>query len=160
MNRATKIFIPVLLSLLFPLYGVVQAKNVDIVEGDNGKLLLFGQDGRDAAIRSSEIRDPFNWPDTMMDTYDFMHQETSALFADYTLSGIIYNPARPLAIINNTLLGEGDILDGTYVVAIEPDNVLLQQGTHQFVMEFEELIIEMTSEGVSPKKGSSANGTK
>lgn len=52
-------------------------------------------------------------------------QETVGL----TLSGILWDAARPLAVVNGTPVAVGDDIDGFRVTEITPERVVLSDGT-------------------------------
>ena len=57
-----------------------------------------------------------------------------------TLRGLsVTTTGRNLAIINETILREGDVIDGNAVVRIEPDQVVLQKDGREFILQLEEL---------------------
>lgn len=135
----------VLLSQAVP--ATVQALEAE--EGDNGKMLLFEAKEERQSIRvtGAQVRDPFNWGPEVVNEYLQQYQEYSVkIFKELTLSGIIWSTSRPMAIIDNTLLGEGDSINSIYVVKIDPSSVLLQKESEQYTLEFEEMIIDLGSE--------------
>jgi len=48
------------------------------------------------------------------------------------LSGILWDPGAPLAVINGQMVGVGQDVDGYQVVDISPDRVSLTDGTQTF----------------------------
>ena len=46
-----------------------------------------------------------------------------------TLSGILWDPQKPIAILNDQMVSVGDELDDYQVLEIRPDRVLLSDGT-------------------------------
>src|SRR4030042_1362392 len=55
-----------------------------------------------------------------------------------TLTGIIYSPAAPLAVINDEVLAEGDDIAGYTVLDITERTVQLQKGNEGFTLKLEE----------------------
>lgn len=51
---------------------------------------------------------------------------TSYLFGELILKGIVWDSQRPLAIINEEVVGEGSIIKGMQIKRIEPDHVVLE----------------------------------
>ena len=48
------------------------------------------------------------------------------------LSGIVWDEAGPIAIINNEIFGVGDVIEGNTIVEIKKDRVILSDGTTAF----------------------------
>jgi hypothetical protein len=65
---------------------------------------------------------------------------SDALSMGYTIEGIVWNDADPLAIIDNQVVGVGEMLDdGSIVTEISPDTVrFTKQGTNYFLVFREE----------------------
>ncbi len=55
----------------------------------------------------------------------------------FNLTGILWDPKTPQAIINDTVVGVGDRISGQTVIAIESDKVILNDGiqSHELRME-------------------------
>ncbi|MBU8932383.1 MAG: general secretion pathway protein GspB [candidate division Zixibacteria bacterium] len=53
---------------------------------------------------------------------------------NWVLSGIVFNPDQPMAIINNTTVGIGDMVDQAKVIAIERKRVTLNYRGSQITL--------------------------
>ncbi|HOL66751.1 MAG TPA: SPOR domain-containing protein, partial [bacterium] len=62
-------------------------------------------------------------------------KETRPGLPTFTLSGIIYDRARPLAIINEQVCTESERLEGYQVYRIYPDRVVLKSSEHTLVLK-------------------------
>lgn len=51
------------------------------------------------------------------------------------LTGIMYSPTYPRAIINGNLVSEGDTVDGVSIIKIFPDKILLNLNGEEFYLE-------------------------
>lgn len=75
----------------------------------------------------SSIRDPFTR----------QKQLTSRLgSSDLVLSGIIWEEEKPIALINDQLLMEGEAIGDFKVVKIMRDEVILARGAERFILKF------------------------
>jgi hypothetical protein len=54
------------------------------------------------------------------------------------LKGIIYSPAMPLAIINDEVLSEGDMVAGYVIIEIKEKEVTLEKDNKGFTLKLEE----------------------
>ena len=54
-----------------------------------------------------------------------------------TLNGIMYTPTSPQAIINDTIVTEGDMVSGFSVVKISPESVMVSSGEEEFELELQ-----------------------
>lgn len=63
-----------------------------------------------------------------------------------TLSGIAWDEKSPSAIINDQIVGVGDQIGGSTVVAIRPNSVVLNDGEHDF-----ELSVSRQKTGSPPR---------
>lgn len=63
----------------------------------------------------------------------FMPRKTKArTFTELTLDGILWDKRKPLAVINDEMVGIGDTVGGNTVVDIKEDRVILNDGTTNF----------------------------
>jgi hypothetical protein len=64
---------------------------------------------------------------------------TNALSLGYTIEGIVWDEASPLALINNQVVGTGDRLnDGSLIVEITPKRVRFTKNGKKYFLEFRE----------------------
>ncbi len=54
------------------------------------------------------------------------------------LKGVIYSPAMPLAIINDEVLTEGDMVAGYVIIEITEKAVVLEKDNKEFTLKLEE----------------------
>jgi len=57
--------------------------------------------------------------------------------SNLTLNGIIWDSAKPKAMINNSTVSEGDKIGGYTVKNIESDKVILRDGEEELVLKLE-----------------------
>ncbi len=62
----------------------------------------------------------------------FLHSGTESSTSELHLSGILWDPHQPLAIINGTTVSRGDNVAGCRVVEIQQDQVDLTDGTQTY----------------------------
>jgi len=56
-----------------------------------------------------------------------------------SLNGIIFNKDMPVAVINNTIAKEGDLIaNNTKIVSIKRDSVILNDGSKDFELKLRE----------------------
>ena len=54
--------------------------------------------------------------------------------ASFELTGIIYDPKKPLAVINGSLIGVGEMVDGAEVIEIKKRNVIIRYRNKEIVL--------------------------
>lgn len=135
--------------IILLMLGLTSAYAMRAVEGDGGKVLLLEEkeERRSVLATGVQVRDPFNWPQEVLFQYQEKFAEYAAsVFSELVLSGIIWNNEKPLAIIDNRVLSEGDQIREIMVVEINRDSVLLQKGMELYTLEFNEQIIDLGTE--------------
>ena len=55
-------------------------------------------------------------------------------YEDYNLSAVIYDPQKPVAIINNSILYKGDYIKGAKIISIKPGQVILQKNKQNYTI--------------------------
>ena len=96
------------------------------------------------SLETAAVRDPFSWPPLQISRFQAAEEEAVAdPFADLNLSGIIWDKNRPLAIINDQLVGEGDRINNTIVEDITKETVLLTYKGKGYYLEFEPFLLEL-----------------
>jgi len=55
----------------------------------------------------------------------------------FTLNGIIYSRTTPVAIINGRSCREGEVVDGAYVTAINPDAVVITSNDREYTLRLQ-----------------------
>ncbi len=104
---------------------------------------------RPEKIRSGDInitegtdRDPFNWSAEQAGSFRKMEEYRQLEQPiDINLSGIIWDNHRPLAVLNNMIVAEGDTIDNLLVIDIYPEEVLVQQKNVLHTLKFNPLLL-------------------
>ena len=79
----------------------------------------------------AEERDPF------VSILDLQLQNARADLSGINLKGIIWSANRPVAILNDTLVTEGDVFSGFKMAKIDKNNVTLTLGKETYVLSLE-----------------------
>lgn len=87
-------------------------------------------------------RDPF------VSILDLQQQKMKVDLSKVSLKGIIWEAARPVAIINDTLVTVGDEFFGFIVASIDKDKVTLTMGKESYMLAIEDVF----SQGQAPIK--------
>ncbi|MDD5449290.1 MAG: hypothetical protein PHO42_01655 [Candidatus Omnitrophica bacterium] len=89
--------------------------------------LLEQVSSQDAPVNISSLHDPFAR----------QRQPAARLgSSDLVLSGIIWEEERPVALINDRAIAEGEQIAGFKVVKIMQDEVILARGSDRFILKF------------------------
>ena len=67
----------------------------------------------------------------------FSSGQADSTMSDLTLSGIVWNKSRPKAMIGDAIVVKGDTIGNNRVVDIQPDKVILNDGTKDFELRIE-----------------------
>jgi len=67
----------------------------------------------------------------------FVSSQTASTMTGLTLGGIIWNKTNPKAMIGDTIVVKGDTIGANKVVDIQPDKVILNDGTKDFELKLE-----------------------
>jgi hypothetical protein len=129
---------------------------VKVVETVQGKVLVGSKplEAGEDRITDSGSRDPFNWSEEFIAQYLARMRSKQDLFVGLQLSGIVWNPQTPLAIINKELLKEGEMVENVTVLKISKDSVLLAREGVLHTLYFQQRIIDLGSESARKDKGS------
>lgn len=93
-------------------------------------------------------RDPFNWPASQIKKFKSHDRKNrTVLFAGLSLTGIIWDKKKPIAVINGKMLGVGDTIKGAKVKKIQKESVLLRKHGTNYTLEFKPAIL-----GLEPRK--------
>jgi len=86
---------------------------------------------------SVSIQEIASGTDVSQGTFQFraVDMEMPLELADFRLSGILYDQKKPLAIINKRILGEGALINGAYILEIQPDYVRLSRKDKEFTLK-------------------------
>ena len=77
--------------------------------------------------RSSLARDPFNWGREQQRRLVEEEKAAADPFTDVSLQAILWTPDHPQAMLNKTMVQEGDMVDGIQVVTIARDHIRLRK---------------------------------
>lgn len=67
----------------------------------------------------------------------FVSGSTGAAATELALNGIIWNKVKPKAMIGDAIVVKGDVVGGNRVVDIQPNKVILNDGTKEFELKME-----------------------
>ena len=85
-------------------------------------------------------RDPFNWSQALMEKYNKKSQPAGdAIFKEFQLLGILWDNKMPVAIIDDQVLHEGDVIRGVTVRTISRNEVLLLHKNEHYTLHFSAL---------------------
>lgn len=97
---------------------------------EKAEVLLIRQEKlqRQEAAAAVPERDPFNWSRAQINRFkDQEPKLRSSTVAGLTLSGIIWDRKKPLAIINDRVVSVGDTVKGATILEILKDMVVFEQ---------------------------------
>jgi hypothetical protein len=128
---------------------------VELVETGSGKVLIGSTTHEDGALQRNDAgsRDPFNWSDEFVEQYLAGMRSQQDLFGGLQMSGIVWNPQAPLAIINNVLVKEGERVEKVMVVKIFQDSVLLEKDGLRHTLHFQQRIIDLGTQHIKGAGG-------
>jgi hypothetical protein len=128
---------------------------VELVETGSGKVLIGSTTREDGSQQSNDAgsRDPFNWSDAFVDQYLSRMRSKQDLFGGLQMSGIVWDPQAPLAIINNVLVKEGEKVEKVMVVKIFQDSVLLEKDGLRHTLHFQQRIIDLGTQHIKGAGG-------
>lgn len=144
------------LALFFGLAGPGGALGaVELVETGAGKVLIGSTTHEDGARQRNDAgtRDPFNWSDEFVEQYLAGMRSKQDLFGGLQMSGIVWDPQAPLAIINNVLVKEGERVEKVMVVKIFQDSVLLEKDGLRHTLHFQQRIIDLGTQHTKGAEG-------
>lgn len=113
--------------------------SLDVVTTPDGPVFVKTVVAKESRKQEKRIRDPFKWSDEVLQQNESQEVEKKDYFKDFKLSGIIWDVKLPFAVIDDTLLGEGDEIKGVTVKAIFKDEVVLEKDNVYHSLAFEEL---------------------
>ncbi len=67
----------------------------------------------------------------------FASGQTASTASELTLNGIIWNKTKPKAMIGDAIVVKGDLLGTNKVIDIQPNKVILNDGTKDFELRIE-----------------------
>ncbi|MBU0485840.1 MAG: hypothetical protein KKB30_15155 [Proteobacteria bacterium] len=119
-------------------------------EQSTDKVLIIRADKIAETAISQEIavspRDPFNWPPEQINKFNYLEKKQKEdPFSGLKLLGIIWNKEKPLAIINDNLVSQGDTIKDVYIREISPQQVMLESMGRYHTLELSTKIINLGS---------------
>ncbi len=81
-------------------------------------------------------RDPFNWSARQRARLRQALEATENPFTDITMQAILWNSSSPQAVVNKTLVHEGDMVEGISVTAIGRDHISLRKNNKRHTLFF------------------------
>ncbi len=127
--------------LLSPLATAVADDDLNMLTINPDRLQTFNGAGDDLYVD----RDPFNWPPEQIARFKALHEERTKVdpFASLTLTGVMWDQAHPLAIINDKLIGINDTINGSTVTDITKETVVLKNGNLFHTLQFRAIAFEL-----------------
>jgi hypothetical protein len=115
----------------------------EVIGSKDGSILLRKpvRDDRSMIVTTAQpARDPFNWAgDALVINREQSPRSDDAIFANIHLSGILFDEKMPLAIIDDSLVKEGDIISGVVVRSISQNEVVVEHEQQLHTLRFSEL---------------------
>ena len=93
-----------------------------------------GLERRDATVQTSEYTNPFLSPLKKKSAAELIFPAPKGL----TLEGIIAQPERTAALVNDMIVRTGDTIDGKTIVEIKDKSVVLKDTDYHYILNFEE----------------------
>jgi hypothetical protein len=131
----------VVLSAIGP-FSFFQGWALEAIETPDGLVLqkTVGPEERTQALGKESARDPFNWSQILMERYKKKSQPAEdSVFKEFQLLGILWDNKMPLAIIDDQVLHEGDMIKGVTVRTISRNEVLLLHENKSYTLRFSAL---------------------
>lgn len=89
-------------------------------------------------------RDPFNWSREQINYFKSRSpREASNSIAGLTLTGILWDDKKPLAIINNAIAGVGDTVNDSVIKEVRRDLVIIEQAGIRYTLWLEPVLTKM-----------------
>ena len=119
--------------------GCVALESVATAEG---LALVRAEDsGTIVQKKATDLRNPFAWTEAVtVQREASMPKPEPEIFRQLVLSGIIWDNRTPLAVIDDTLLAEGDTVEGVTVRNIFHDEVLVEKDNEYYSLRFPDLL--------------------
>lgn len=146
-----------LLILLQPMVGAT----FEAITTQEGLILVQdSKDGQKSAMGHPEgDRNPFMWPPELIEKHRKLEDNNvKQIFEQLQLTGIIWDETEPMAIIDDTLVREGEWVNGVRVRTIFRNEVLLEQNSQHHFIKFEELLELENFDASSEKQTGGSNG--
>ena len=136
-----------ILAMVFLFIGILfiagSALGYDVVSSGDGVILARypeQAERRAAKAAGQSMRDPFNWAaDAMVISRVQIERSDDGVFASLRLNGILFDEKMPLAIIDDSLVKEGEAVSGVVVKAIYRNEVVVEHEKQLHTLRFSEL---------------------
>ena len=78
------------------------------------------------AAQPNPVRNPFNWSEKQIRSFQLLQEEKIDYFAGLSLQGIIWHKKNPCAVINDQIVAAGDRIQDARVIEIYKEEILLE----------------------------------
>lgn len=126
-----------------------QAFSFEVVDTPEGQVLVQDSlpEEKKPGLPTDSERDPFNWAQVLVDQRrEKSRPDPELLFKDLQLSGIFWDDKMPLAIIDDVVVRQGEIVKGAVVRTISRDEVMLERDNQYHTLRLSEMF-ELKSGG-------------
>lgn len=90
-------------------------------------------------------RDPFNWSRSQINEFkDKAPRAKSNSIEGLTLTGIIWDKNKPLAVVNDRVVGKGDIVNDSVILEVMKDIVVFEKDSIYHTLWLEPSVINLT----------------
>lgn len=97
----------------------------------------------EAGSASAPLRDPFNWSREQINFFKSQTpREASNSIAGLTLTGILWDDKKPLAVINNAIVGKGDTINDTTILEVRRELVTIEQAGIRYTLWLEPVLTQ------------------
>ena len=131
----------IITAALLPLTTAVANDDLKMLSINPDRLQTFKENGNTLEFE----RDPFNWPPEQIARFRALNEEKAKVdpFANLKLTGIIWDKDRPLAIINEKLIGLNDKINGSTIIDITKETVVLKNINIYHTLQFRAITLEL-----------------
>jgi hypothetical protein len=107
-------------------------KNIPGENAETTKIIQIQKDDKEFSLLLDKLKEknPFSRNHAEISKYRFKS-------GNLTLSGIFYDTKKPLALINDEMVSEGQIIDGKRVIKITPNEVILTDQEREYRLKTE-----------------------
>lgn len=153
-------YLILLLTALY-LWEAAPVCSYEMVETPEGLVLVrevkTRTGGQDLEALDEGLRDPFTWAPAIVESQQRNQRPVlNPVFEQLVLTGILWDETFPLAIIDGTVLREGDLINGAVVRSIYQDEVLLELDNDFYNLRFSELFelekLQIPGEQIGPSQ--------
>mgnify|MGYP001595937369 CR=1 FL=1 len=135
-KKVVALIVLIVLAIISLIYGVTaspkgRAKNTTVIDS-RAALASRGAEKVVSTKRRAKRSQFKTWKRN-----PFVTGQTALTKTKLTLNGIIWNKTKPKAVIGDAIVVKGDIIGADKVVDIQPDRVILNDGTKDFELKIE-----------------------